>query len=566
MRYDTDLMLSTLTITNLALIDQLDVEFVPGLNILTGETGAGKSIVISAVQLLLGQRADKGIIRSGTDQCRVAAVYELQGHEQLVASIDELLTDAGVPTCEDGQLIVCRAVSAKSSRCHINSTPVKLSVLRELGELLVDVHGPYDHQSLLNPARQLDALDGFSGACPLRAKVRQSFEDLRSSQTTLEEWERQSFSPAQMENMRYQVQEIREAKLVPADIEALSARHAMAANSKELITILDDTRRRIADDDNAVSDQLADIIRDLYAIEDIDSEAGGHLVRLLESVINELQNFQEELADYANRVDADPRQLAEIEERLAIVHKLKRKYGRTVEDVLAYADQVEADLAKMENFEAHREKLEAAVAKAESVVRKHAKDLSAKRRKAAPKLAKALTEKLRVLGFANSAFYIDLSEVAISASGADRCEFVFSPNMGEGAHNLRQIASSGEISRVMLALKTVLAAADQVPVLIFDEIDANIGGPTATVVGREMVALGRERQIICISHLPQVAAGAERHFGISKSIKAKRTTAKLEVLAESARIAELARMLGGKDSSSVVEQHAAELIRQARGE
>jgi DNA repair protein RecN (Recombination protein N) len=559
-------MLSSLSISNLALIDALEVEFSPGLNILTGETGAGKSIIISAVQLLLGNRADKGVIRSGSDQCRIAAVYELGEQPNLQQRVDALIAESGGPACEDGQLIVCRAISAKSSRCHVNSTPVNLSVLRELGELLVDVHGPYDHQSLLNPARQLDALDGFAGVSNLRKKIREAWAGLRSSQEDLDAWERQSFSPAQMENMRFQVQEIREAKLNPAEIEALSARHAMAANRKELLEVLESARQRLSEGNDAVDQQLSSTIRDLYVIEEIDAEGGGHLTGLLESVINELRNFQDELADYATRIDADPRQLAEIEERLGLVHKLKRKYGRTVEDVLAYADKIEADLEKMENFENHREQLAAAVEAAEAVVLKHAKSLAAKRRKAGPKLAKALTEKLRVLGFANSAFSVDLSETALSMTGSDHCEFVFSPNVGEGAHNLRQIASSGEISRVMLALKTVLAAADQVPVLIFDEIDANIGGPTATVVGREMVALGRERQIICISHLPQVAAGADRHFAISKATKAKRTVAQLAVLDRDARIAELARMLGGKDSSSVVEQHAAELIRQARGE
>jgi DNA repair protein RecN (Recombination protein N) len=559
-------MLTSLSISNLALIDTLEVEFSPGLNILTGETGAGKSIIISAVQLLLGQRADKGVIRSGSDQCRIAAVYELREQPKLVQRVDDLLADSGCPPCEDGQLIVCRAISAKSSRCFVNSTPVKLTVLRELGELLVDVHGPYDHQSLLNPARQLDALDGFAGVANLRKTIRAAWADLRTSQDELAGWEHQSFSPAQMENMRFQVKEIRDAKLNTEEIEALTARHAMAANRKELLEVLETARQRLSEGGDAVEQQLSATVRDLYIIEGIDSEGGGHLVRLLESVVNDLSNFQEELAEYANRIDADPRVLDEIEERLSLVHKLKRKYGRSVEDVLAYATQAEADLEKMENFETRRDELAAAIATAEAAVRAIADTLSSKRKNAGPKLAKALTAKLRVLGFANSAFSVDLSDAALSVSGGDHCEFVFSPNVGEGAHNLRQIASSGEISRVMLALKTVLAAADQVPVLIFDEIDANIGGPTATVVGREMAALGRERQIICISHLPQVAAGADRHFAISKAIKAKRTTAQLAVLDRDARIAELARMLGGKDSSSVVEQHAAELIRQARGE
>lgn len=557
-------MIATLMIENLALIDQLELEFAPGLNIMTGETGAGKSIVLGAIQLLLGQRADRGKIRRGAPNCTVGAVFELATKPELMAEIHALTEPVGVPVCEDGQLLLRRVISEKSSRNYINGCPVNLATLSALGELLVDMHGPYDHQSLLDIRRQLQLLDTYAGADSLLTHCQLAYRAWQQAQQALEDWERNAPNPAQLENMAFQLKEIQAVNLDPEEVEDLTRQHAVAMNSSQLMEILDHCRRAVAEDDQSALNQLGGLVRQLHQLAEIDEQRGPQLLELLDAAIAHTAALSDEVGSLAQELDVNPFALADIEKQLSAVSALQRKYGPTIERVREYAAQLEQDLANYADAESARAELVEAVASAEVALLASAKKLTAKRTKAAPKLAKAITKKLTMLGFKDCQFHIALSSAEPSASGVDRVEFQFAPNVGEGRHNLREIASSGEIARVMLAVKTVLAAADRVPVLVFDEIDANVGGPTATVVGREMAALGNERQILCITHLPQVAAGASRHFQIHKQVADDRTRAAVSQLDADTRIDELARMLGGKDSSSVVEKHARELINQAK--
>lgn len=556
-------MLTSLLIRNLALIEELEIDFSPGFNTVTGETGAGKSVIIGAVQLLLGQRADRSAIRGGADACEVNGIFDLSAEPELLAAVDAVLEEAGVPACEDGQLLLRRWFSEKSARVHVNSTPVTLSVLRQLGDLLVDVHGPYDHQSLLKPARQLAVLDAFGGYGDDLDTCRQLHDKLRQARDKLAESDREHASPELVELLRHQVKEIDKAKLREGELQELTQRHATVANASEILELVGHCYTLLHDSDNAILDQVADITRHLQDLEHLDSEAGRQFVQLIENAFHELETLATELNDYGDQVDIDPQEFIELEDRLAVLQRLKRKYGGSMESVFSFHADAMQRLERLDDLDAYRERLQQDVDKAEADLAEAARKLSRKRREQARKLAPQITDKLRRLGFPDGEFDIEVAEAPLGARGADSVEFYVAPNPGEGRQPLRAIASSGEISRIMLALKTVLAAADDVPLLIFDEVDANVGGVVAVTVGQELRRLGQERQVICITHLPQVAAGGDRHFRVAKQVRQKRTIAEMIVLDEDARVDELARMLGGDSASSVVRTHAQELIAKA---
>ena len=557
-------MIASLMIHNLALIEDLELEFSPGLNIVTGETGAGKSIILGAIQMLLGQRADRTRIRRDATSCSVSAIYELAGRPELIAELNQLLEPSGCPPCEQGQLLLRRVITEKTNRNYVNGCPVNLSTLRDLGNLLVDMHGPYDHQSLFDVRRQLQALDTFTGAQLARASCATAYAACQTAQRALEHWERNAPNPAQLENMRYQLDEIEAANLNPDEVAELSHTHSVASNASQLVGILDRCRTALDEDDDAVLQQFGSMMRDLQDVAEIDDQRGPVLIELLEAAIAHTQAFQEELTVVVGQLELDPFALQAIEERLSVVHGLLRKYGPTVERVQEFAAKLRTDLASYDDAEQTRQELQHAVTDAESAHLQIAKKLGKARRKAAPGLATQITDKLKVLGFKDCQFDLAFTDAPPAATGIDRVEFRFAPNPGEGAHNLREIASSGEIARVMLALKTVLAAADRIPVLIFDEIDANIGGTTAAAVGREMARLGGERQILCITHTPQVAAGGSRHFRVQKHVTSQRTHAEVSILKSTEKIDEVARMLGSTDNSCVVKDHARELIKMAK--
>lgn len=558
-------MLATLKIENLALIDSLEIEFAAGTNIVTGETGAGKSIIIGAVQLILGHRADRSLIRAGADSCRISAVLELDNNIALLREVNGLLEHSGVAPCDDGQLIIHRTMTAKSTKAFVNSTPITLQVLAELGNLLVDVHGPYDHQSLLRPRKQLQVLDAFADLESQQQSCAERYEALHQINGEIAAADQDSPTPDKVEIIKYQLDEIRDAKLVPGEDDELTVRHARSANSQRILELLDAARQCLSNGDNPVTDQLSVLMRQMNELESVDATIGGQFVEQLDRILADIASLTEDITTFADRVEIDPREFAELEDRLGLLQRLKRKYGGSVQETLAFADHADTLLQRYENFAAYRDQLIQRRAAAEAEFMRHAKSLSRKRKRASGKLAKAITEKLQYLGFNDCGFEIVIESAEPGPTGVDVVEFQFSPNPGEGTKALRQIASSGEISRVMLAVKTVLATADRVPILVFDEIDANIGGVVATQVGAELHALGAKHQVICITHLPQVAAGGHRHFRVEKTVQKKRTTATMVMLEDDQRQLELARMLGNAGESEIVLEHAAELISNARG-
>ena len=556
-------MLSSLLIRNFAIIEDLEMEFSSGLNIITGETGAGKSVILGALQLLLGYRADKTLIRTGAHSSEICGIFQLGNNTSLINKIDIILEKSGVSRCDDGQLVVMRKIYANSNKSYINSSVVTINLLITIGDLLVDVHGPYDHQSLVHPKTQLGLLDAFSKLESDVEKCSIYFKKLSLVRQEIEAFQVEMTTPDRVDIMRFQLNEI--ARVAPKEDEdtQLTSLHESAANRHEILEILNRSIQCL-NRDSGILNQVAFMMRELTRLQRMNQQDGTRFTQSLENIYNNLNEFHNELTSYVESIDIDPATFTQLEERLGQIQNLKKKYGGSITNVLEYAHQTEEKLAQLENKDEVLRQLNEKEKETEAVFLKQARLVSEKRKKDARKLEKLITEKLQSLGFKDCLFSIEFDTVSANPSGIDSVEFHFGPNPGEGCKALREIASTGEISRVMLAIKTILAKVDEVPVLVFDEIDVNIGGVVAGKVGQELARLGENHQILCITHLPQVAAKGDRHFFIDKTTTNGRTKATVTPLTGKNRIQEIARMLGGKDSASVILKHASELIGNAQ--
>ncbi|HUS34704.1 MAG TPA: DNA repair protein RecN [Verrucomicrobiae bacterium] len=553
-------MLATLRIKNLALVADLTLELQPGYNVITGETGAGKSILIGALNLVLGERADRTLIRSGADASSVEAVFDTA---KLPEKPDAFLEENGLEPCADNQLIVKRTITAAgSSRQFINGSPTTLAVLGALGERLVDIHGPHDHQSLFSPARQLAILDAYAGLEPVRARISEAYA---SRARFVEEKaalivDEKTYAQ-QIDLLRHQATEIAAAKLTEDEEPRIEAEYKRASNSARLIELVETATRAISEDENSVLTQLGAVGRALHELARLDESAAG-LAEQQHQAVSLLNDLQAELSDYRDRLDLDPARLQELEERLNLIHTLKRKYGSSLVEVIAFGNEARKKLQQLESRDAEVARINDELQKAEAALLKAARELSGARSKAIPKLAKAVMAQLADLGFKQSHFAVTMKQVGEAGpTGIDEADFQFAPNPGEPAKPLKAIASSGEIARVMLAIKTVLAAEDQIPVLIFDEVDANVGGETAAAVGAKMRQIGAQRQVLCITHLPPVAAAAQTHYLVTKEVKEGRTISKIEPLTKATRVVEITRMLGG--DTPAARKHAQALLAEA---
>ncbi|HMJ65635.1 MAG TPA: DNA repair protein RecN [Candidatus Binatia bacterium] len=550
-------MLSVLRIKNLAVVADLTLELESGLNILTGETGAGKSIVIGALNLVLGQRADRSLIRAGAESCTVEAVFSTKG---LKAPIASFLEENGLEPCDNNQLLIKRSfTTAGQNRQFINSSPTTLQTVSALGEYLVDIHGPHDHQSLLHTPRQLAILEAYGSLQGPRATfgdlVRQHAEaTARKAELIVDE---RTYAQ-QLDLLRHQVKEINATGLRPEEESQLEQEHQRATHSARLIELSQSALEILSGDDSLLS-RAGGVGRLLQELRRIDVGA-ENLVATHEQATSTLRELQQELSNYAERLELDPARLRELEDRINFLHGLKRKYGASMADVLAFGAEAQRKLDALEGRDAELERLNAQIAKLEKAVRDAGAELSTRRRKIAPNLSKAVTHQLAALGFAQSHLDVAITteKTSWTQTGFDTVEFQFAPNPGEPPRPLRAIASSGELARVMLALKTVLAAEDEVPVLVFDEVDANIGGEVAHAVGEKMAQIAKQRQVLCITHLAQVAAHASHHYLVEKQVEAGRTISTIGRLAEKQRVTELARMLGGQ--SDAARKHAQELL------
>jgi len=556
-------MLTTLRIKNLALVADLTLELQPGLNVITGETGAGKSILIGALNLLLGERADRTLIRSGADNCSVEAVFDIR---KLKVPLAVLLNENGLEPCEDGQLVLKRTfTNAGTNKQFVNGSPTTLQTLGALGEWLVDIHGPHDHQSLLHAGKQLAILDAFGGL----HSAREAFAELVRRRAALEAGKAalivdEKTYAQQLDLLRFQVREITDAKLRPDEEAQLEQDYQRASNASRLLELSQNALNLLSEEDNSLLSQAGSLGRTLQELQRLDAGAAP-LAVLHGQAATALGELQTELSRYTDRVELDPARLRELEERLNLVHSLKRKYGGTLAEVIAFGDEAARKLLNLEQRDEELNRLNAALAKLDAEILRAAKELSAERRKLIPQLDKAVAKQLAALGFEQSKFDVTITTSPLSpltshlsSSGLDSIEFQFAPNPGEPSRPLRAIASSGEMARVMLALKTVLAAVDEIPVLVFDEVDANVGGETANAVGEKMRQIAKQRQVLCITHLAPVAAHSDTHYVVSKQVKSGRTISEIALLEKKERVTELARMLGGQTDAA--RQHAEALL------
>jgi len=549
-------MLSFLKIRNLALVEDVTWELAPGLVGVTGETGAGKSIIVGALKLILGERADRSLIRTGQDSCTVEACFHLKE----TRAVDAVLQEAGLETCQDGELLIKRTVSTGgANKQFVNCSPVTIQVLKGLGEHLVDLHGPHDHQSLNSRERQLEMLDKYAGSEDNLCKYQEAWRQWRAAAGELEELENsERASSQQVDMLRFQVQEIADAHLKPGEEEEIEARHRVAANSARLVELCGAITSRLGEGEGGVMNALREIARHIHELEKIDP-ASATLFEGFKSAQIELTELESSVQDYAGELELDPAGLALIEERIHIIQTLKRKYGPTVAAILEFQEEAARKLAKIENRSGEIERLKQLVQEHAAQVAGLGGQLSKQRAVAAPSLAREIAAHLADLGFKRSVFEVQLAATPEpQRHGLEEADFHFAPNPGEPSKPLRLTASSGEMSRVLLAVKSALAQQDAVPLLVFDEIDANVGGNIAEAVGRKMASLGGTHQVIAITHFPQVASLARSHFVVTKDVEGDRTRSNIREVAENERVEELARMLGGKAESA--REHARSLL------
>ncbi len=548
--------LTSLRIRNLALVEDLLWELRPGFTAITGETGAGKSVILGAVTLLLGERADRSLIRTGAETCTVEAVFS----DVTEPAIAALLDAHGAEPCEEGHLLLKRTLPATGAgRQFVNGSPGTLTLLRALGDILLDLHGPHDHQSLFSREQQTRLLDRFAGSDDLRrefGEARRTLIRLREEESAINTG--QEARARALDLLTHQTHEIATADLQPGEEDVLMARQQAAANHQRITELSAGLSAAVSEDEDSLTSRMGGISRLSSELARLDPIAKS-ITDAADAAFTATDDLARSILSHNANLENDPAELAPIEARIDRLQDLKRKYGPSIDAILAFHAEAADQLATLRGRDERRDTLGAEVLTAEKSLRALEKKLTTKRRSAATKLAERVRSGLKNLGFAKFEFLVTLeAHEEPLAHGGETAEFEFGPNPGEPTHPLRAIASSGEISRVMLALKSALADEDDVPVLIFDEIDANVGGEIASRVGLSMQALGRNRQVLCITHLPQVAAAASHQFVVTKDVRQNRTRTQLDEVRDQTREEEIARMLGGQSASALA--HARTLL------
>lgn len=545
-------MLTTLKIKNLALVENLTWEPGAGLVGVTGETGAGKSMIIGALKLILGERAKHDLIRRGETTCTVEAVFELGNREQ----VNSLLENSGLEPCDGNTLVLKRSFSDGSNKQFINCCPATLSILKTLGDLLIDLHGPHDHQSLLSRERQLTMLDEYAQLQERSKKYQLCWREWQSALTNFEKLrDNERSSEQELDLLRFQVEEIEAAELDPQEAADLDQRYLLANNSTRLVDAANSAGSQLSE---TVLPSLIEVQRSLRELEQLDSGI-LEVSSGFDSAYIELEELNQALMSYVEKLDLNPESLQVMVQRIDLLETLRRKYGNSIEEVIAHGQQVAERLALIDNRGDELTRLQTLADKLGKKVINQGQALSKKRRDCAPRLAQEISRHLKDLGFKQSKFEIQLDPLKSPAlKGTEQADFVFAPNPGEPPKPLRVIASSGEMSRVMLAVKSALAEQDQIPLMVFDEIDANVGGEIAHAVGAKMASLGKQHQVVAITHLPPVAASAHCHYVVCKEFSKNSTRSTLKEVSGENRVSELARMLGGGGDSA--KAHAKTLL------
>lgn len=564
-------MLRELHIRDFALIERLSMEFGPGFNVLTGETGAGKSIIIDALAFLLGSRSTTEQLRSGTLEAVVEGSFDLPQFQEF----GELMDQAGLSSDKD-QFLVFRRHLLKDgkSKAYVNGSLASLSTLRSLGDYLVDIQGQHQSQSLLETARQMELLDAYAAHRERVHQLRACYQQIVKIKRELaESIPTRGDAAKRMELLQFQREEIEAAHLRPNEEEEIANERSILANAEKLLGSCQMVLGKISEDPGSSLDVITSAISSLKAIAGIDARLSAPL-EALESARIYLQEAASLLKSYQDRIDFDPARLEELEVRLSVLAKLKRKYGGTISEVLSAHGEILKEIEKIRGWAEREAQL---TNEQEDLLRKMgglALAISQARKKAALSMEEKVQRELRDLGMPRAIFQIEIldredpegelvveeKKYPLSPRGIDGVEFLFSSNPGEPAKPLSRIASGGELSRALLALKTVLATLDEIPALVLDEVDVGISGSMAEVIGKKISSCGRQRQVICITHLPQIAAFGDAHFHVAKEQKGNRTQARAQRLDEKQRVNEIARMLGDKGISKTPLLHATEIL------
>ncbi len=552
-------MLSELIIRNFALIESLELAFGPGFNVLTGETGAGKSIIVGAVNLILGSRAFTGLIREGSEEAEVQAAFSPPEPEL----INQSLAETGLPA--DDNLIIRRIISrTNKNRIFINGSPANLAQLTRLGEALVSISGQHEHQRLLDPERQLLLLDQYGNLMTDRTvmgEASRAYHDLRNEVAVLKKKIMKAREDAELHE--FQVKEIQEANLLPDEDTALEKERLLMRNAEKISTSLQHSYEKLFGQTGAVTEILDDVRIDLDRVVELDDRLSAQAGQL-EDAYHQITDAAQALRDHLDRLTFNPERLEEVEDRMAMINRLKRKYGSRLSDVIEFSRRVESGLDSLAAMEKNLGARINEAAQAEEKIRELADRLASKRRAIASKMSKAVIKELRTLGMPKLEFEISFFERPDSKTpgpaGWDEVEFLISPNLGEELKPLAQIASGGELSRTLLGLNAILAGREKTHSLIFDEVDSGIGGGIAEVIGRKIRDLSKFHQILCITHLPQIAAFAEYHHLVFKEVKNGRTVTDIRPLSGEERIEEIARMLGGVEPTAKTLEAAREMV------
>jgi DNA repair protein RecN (Recombination protein N) len=557
-------MLTELRISNFGVIEQLSLSFHSGFTVLTGETGAGKSLLIDALALLLGGRASVEQIRAGAEESHLEAVFTLAPDHALIEELrrDNLLDGA------TRELIVHRVVTSSGrNRNYLNANPVPLHLLERLGGTLVDIHGQHDQQSLLAAGAQLEALDAFGRLAPLRARHHDAYEIWRGHSAALEALYRQIAEQRQREDyVRFQMQEIDEAAPQPGEDEALEADRQRLANAQRLRELAHEIHERLYGDDKGAFKLLAEVIKGLEELSALDADTTEWKGFCTEGMV-QLRELADQVRDYGERIEDDPARLSHIEGRLDKLERLKKKYGGSLAALLKQAEALRTQLTVMDAADARLADGVRAVDEAGRDEQELATELSEKRGRVAADFQRQVTRELAALKMERAGFEVLLErkpDGEKGPSGQDQIQFLFTGNPGEPPRPLARVVSGGELSRLMLAMKTILAETDRVPILVFDEVDAGVGGPAAELMGARLRALGAHHQVLCITHWPQVASQAHHHYLIEKGVKHARTITRIHELPGEGREAEIARMLGGRTVTKKIRATAAEMMGSAR--
>jgi len=559
-------VLTELRIRNFAIIEEVGLEFAEGFTAFTGETGAGKSILVDAVDLLAGGRASADLIRAGAEEAEVSGVFSLAPG----SPVARFLQEQDLISSGESELILRRILSrAGKNRVHVNGRPAPLNVLQSLRGLLVDIHGQHEHQSLFRTSVQLDLLDEFGGLADTRADYATAFEAWRGLEARLAERQTAlSDRQAREDLLRYQVEEMVAANLHVGEDRELERERLLLSQGRRLAELVQAAYGPLYEEEPSILQSLGSLAGSLKELAAIDDELTGDRDRFADALA-QLTDLAQRLRAYRDKLEFDPERLDKVEERLDLLHRLVKKYGGSLEEAVKRGERAKQELHELESGDEALKALSAQVAGAREKAVKLAQTLSRKRTKSAGELEKRLERELKDLRMEHARVRVAVEAESgpdgpqLTSTGSDRVEFLFSSNLGEAPQPLAKIASGGELSRVMLAMKTVLAEQDRVPVLVFDEVDAGIGGAVSEVVGKRLRDLSRHgHQVFCITHLAPIAAQAQRQFAVTKAAKGGRTVTQVELLDKAGRVEEVARMLGGEKITPTIRSTAAEMLKQ----